>query len=942
MQHTQHHQDAAQLIDLEMRPDNSQADQSSSSSASLQIGSTASATSPLPQNQIVADVEMEQVFSNDGDTSASSSLPSLTKSVASVPSIASVAIGDSLLASQNSTDAAALLVDTPLYYAKVLPIIQSSGFGKSKLCVHLSTTQPGMLVCMRPTPPVPVSFPPQDASVYNYFSDCYEKHLSTSEKAKTLNMSASNLVHATVSSFLAAYCYELHYTLGQLLRISGCFPHHDTLHHASSAGGGDASSRHAPQSCWNTVVFSLATSLHSKPDFLADLELDPPHELCPLSRLGGYGLLGLHSTRLSPNPAQTLPPQDQDFVRDLLSQRARANLLERICKRAAEYLEQYKPDKRKDGYKSPLAKHLTPALTQLEALMPDGSPDSGIFFLALDECDTFQRMLPHIRRVWNAAQPKRTWLLLIDTNSRIAPMVGREAREASKRTQKKLAKLVQPFVDMPLDINFIPEARKELHDRILDKKCTLRDLNRLLPKLGRPLWNDAIYSDANHIIDPESVFLKLVEPDTWKWPVRDNSNRNIDSETDFANIMALLGQRCPLEHSSEAYKTQWNQFVRHQVSHYLRFLCYYHQDTDVLDTRTPSEPALSLAATWSFRHEPALTAHKWSVAVRAIALAQNKIGLNVGPQGEEGVRVLCCIAADLAASVRYRRSLLVAPKPTYIALMGVITLHDWLECLIGSSDRTSDTLDPKFRDWSRRQWLNFKHVADLEHQIRGDVSMPIDVPGEFWMRHAAIRGVSNQCGWDLLLPLYECDEPPVGELVFSMHKLSYVALQVKNCANKPAPPNVIGQLLPDLSEVSQSLVSLEMFLDLRSKADATLSWSTFKHPNNGFHQVHRVSVFGFGTSTFPLLTQLDTEARDKIPLLFGLASFVTNDFEMDRTELSRSCEQEPLLSYLRSAQTVKEGKLNQTTSIPDTQQLLSRVPRQHHRKRRPTEKKAAS
>ncbi|CDR87602.1 uncharacterized protein SPSC_03450 [Sporisorium scitamineum] len=928
-------QDAARLMHVEMRQDNSQTDTSSSASASVQFGATATAPAPAPQDQtVVADQEMQQLSSDvDGDTSASSSsLASLTRSVVSVASGA--ALGDGRLqsppagsaASQDSVEAAASLVDTELYYAKVLPIIQSSGFGKSKLCVHLSTAQPGMLVCMRPEPRVPVSFPPQDASVYKYFSSCYEQHLSDPEKAKALTITQSNLVHTIVSSFLAAYCYELHYTLSQLMHISGCFPHFDPLHHA-------------PQSCWNTVVFSLATSLHSKPDFLADLKLDPPYDLCPLSRLASYGLLGLHSTPLSPQSAQTLPPQDQGFIRELLSQRARADLLERICKRAALYLEQYKPNKHKDGYKTPLAQHLTPALAQLEALMPHGSPESGIFFLALDECNTFQRMLPHIRRVWNAARPKRTWLLLIDTNSRVAPMVGAEAREASKRTMKKLARLVHPFVDMPLDVNFVPEKRKKLHDDILKNKCTLLDLNRLLPLLGRPLWNDAIYSDRNHIIEPESVFMKLVEPDTWKWPAPDDSNHNSDSKTDFANIMALLSQRSPLEHSTETHKSQWNKFVRRQVSQHLRFLCNHHQDTDVLDTHIPSEPALSLAVTWSFRHEPELTAHKWSLAVSAIASAQDKIGLNVGLQGEEGVRVLCHMAADLAASARHR-SLLVASKPHYIALMGVVTLHDWLECLIGSFDRTSDTFDSKFRDWSRRQWLNFKHVADLEHQIKGEVSMPIDVLGEFWMRHAAIRGVSNQCGWDLLLPIYESDEPPVGKQVFSMHKLSYVALQVKNCASKPSPPQVIGPSLPDLLENSQSRVSLEMFLDLRSKADATLSWSTFKHTHSGFHQVHRVSVFGSSTRTFPLLAQLNTKARDKIPLLFGLASMFTDDFEIDMTEFSRSCEQAPLLSYLRSAQIVKEGKLNQTTSIPSTDEIL--LTRNPGRRLRSTGKTSAS
>ena len=37
------------------------------------------------------------------------------------------------------------------YYSKVLPILQSSGFGKTRMCVQLSTISPGMLVCLRDT-----------------------------------------------------------------------------------------------------------------------------------------------------------------------------------------------------------------------------------------------------------------------------------------------------------------------------------------------------------------------------------------------------------------------------------------------------------------------------------------------------------------------------------------------------------------------------------------------------------------------------------------------------------------------------------------------------------------------------------------------------------------------------------------------------------------------
>lgn len=49
------------------------------------------------------------------------------------------------------------------YHAHVVPILQSTGFGKPKLCVHLSAQQAGLLACVhqhRPFQPQP--FPSQD------------------------------------------------------------------------------------------------------------------------------------------------------------------------------------------------------------------------------------------------------------------------------------------------------------------------------------------------------------------------------------------------------------------------------------------------------------------------------------------------------------------------------------------------------------------------------------------------------------------------------------------------------------------------------------------------------------------------------------------------------------------------------------------------------------
>ncbi len=57
-------------------------------------------------------------------------------------------------------------------YAKTLPILQSSGTGKTKLAVQLSAHQAGLLICTRnQNNSLPTSFPPFDESVHTYFQE---------------------------------------------------------------------------------------------------------------------------------------------------------------------------------------------------------------------------------------------------------------------------------------------------------------------------------------------------------------------------------------------------------------------------------------------------------------------------------------------------------------------------------------------------------------------------------------------------------------------------------------------------------------------------------------------------------------------------------------------------------------------------------------------------
>ena len=822
--------------------------------------------------------------------------------------------------------------DTDYIYARVLPIIQSSGFGKSKLCVHLSCVQPGMLVCMRPlSAGIPDSFPPQDEAVFEYFRDYHESNFKLDPSK--LSENDVRLMHATVTFFLAAYCSELYRMLSHLKEISGCFPKSSSMARTgdphtpprarqATASCSDAHPRaeqHIPAQCWATVVFSLASSLHKKEDFLSELVLDRP-TTCPHSKLEDY-LSEPESCAQTPDKAlssgtgklksaETLDLSDpRTTISQLKQAKARTQLLKRICDTAKANLDAYKTQIPYEGEKECVRQSLLPVVQRMNQLVPDLEA-KPCFFLALDECNGFSKLLPCIRRVWKIARPTRFWILLLDTNSRIAPMIGPEADLASRRTAEHESRLAQPFVDMPLDVNLTGPKQAEVARGILHKRMSMRALNDLIPLFGRPLWNDLLYKDDDTIINAGAIVNKLVLPDTWTWPSHIN-NKDLDDTMSpvFQNIMALASQRIPLEQCLFPPEQPWQRFVRDQVSQHLRYMTDYFPATNVVATHVPSEPALSIAATWAFRSQPEEIEAKWSMVVRAMASAHSSMKLNVGMEGEEGVRLLCCLACDVASrQIKKNMGRIDETGRPYVDMMGVINLSDWFDSLFGS-----DIGSNSFRTWCRGQWLNFTHVADLAHQVEAAPSNLPQILGEFWLRHAAVRGVSNQTGWDLLIPVYASKTLPVLKTdIFDMQNLSYVAVQVKNWIKRPPLPNIIGPKLTPAPGRKAS--SVDIFLDLQGKP-SRVDVKPSPHPGHAMHERYVIQASGLHADTFPVLSKLDGEALAKLPVVFGLPLEKAPSFRTDLIEYVRR-EPDGPPEFINAALMVKARKLNASMCIP--------------------------
>nr|CDI55159.1 conserved uncharacterized protein (N-terminal fragment) [Melanopsichium pennsylvanicum 4] len=126
-----------------------------------------------------------------------------------------------------SEEASTRYVRSRKFHCKVLPILQSSGFGKTRMCVQLGTIRPGMLVCLRDasarTQQHEQSFLPQDAVVFNYFERMRQILGNITFPATSEQHMRFNKAHLGILAWLSIYCSTLAYYLSIFKQQAGCF-----------------------------------------------------------------------------------------------------------------------------------------------------------------------------------------------------------------------------------------------------------------------------------------------------------------------------------------------------------------------------------------------------------------------------------------------------------------------------------------------------------------------------------------------------------------------------------------------------------------------------------------------------------------------------------------------------------------------------------------------
>ncbi|KAJ1603661.1 hypothetical protein NDA14_002504 [Ustilago hordei] len=845
------------------------------------------------------------------------------------------------------------------YYIKVLPILQSSGFGKTRMCVQLSTISPGMLICLRHKTQADdkqhqESFPPQDSLVFEYFQRCRDRIFNAEFPTTPEDHERFNQAHLAVLAWLAIYCKTIAFYLEQLKRNA-----HDCF-------GTPRRCDSDPRLCWQTIVYQLAVAIHSPSSGFLPNKLFEQPQTCPR-----IPLVQDLSDSLSSNDATTTStPTEQPTNRtkaELYAQmqtppqlfgtrRLRSVMLEYICKSATE-LDQEMCIQLAACLKEPellvtaIEEYLKPHLDRLEQSAPDKTAQS-FSFIALDECGSMPDLLQIIRRVWFHALPMSTWILLIDADPCLVPLAEDTSHKSSRRTSSgSRHRVTQPFSFMPLDVNFSEQQRQNLFADV--PTLTLRKLNQLLPTLGRPLWYNKLYHSEQGVIYPRAIIDKLLYPAGWQWNFRPFWMHH---DAINQNLLALVSQRIYLEVSSRSAPKSWYGFIQNQIGQHLRFIGRIYSASDSIITNTPSEPPLSAAAAWFFRGEPKDTHLKWGKVIEALVHANEPVGFNLGTKGEHGVAVLCTMAIDVAASQLYSDVLKQSLSPSantssiYAAVFGLVPVRRWLRWLIGgrihhaafsfppptthvgsgedgghvgdameedsvassSADLESESMSPNSAfaaagtmdetsalwRWAGRAWLNFKHIVPSEDQVNAQKVLDAEELVQLWFRQAAAQCITNQSGWDFLIPVYESNtnEAPSDAEMFDKAKLSYIAIQVKNCIKRPSKAVRDGEVGPRLAMAEgKQKECLELFFDLKGHHDHQQGhmYSQRRHPqpktdtpltqaDQRARQLlrHHLYIAGQDSATFPQLNWLLSPAKEQVALLFGGADSVeTVDFD---------------------------------------------------------------
>jgi hypothetical protein len=188
----------------------------------------------------------------------------------------------------------------------------------------------------------------------------------------------------------------------------------------------------------------------------------------------------------------------------------------------------------------------------------------------------------------------------------------------------------------------------------------------------------------------------------------------------------------------------------------------------------------------------------------------------------------------------------------------VVRVDVWLEKLFGRNIPLSKSAVT----WTKTCWLNFTHFARVGTKFTPEKPVPLSVLAQAWTRGVALLGVPNQQDTDaIFVGLYSEKRPQLTDVV-KLENIRPLLLQIKNVLLQSPPKE--DKLASQDACLPPGTSSLSIYVSTDARVSKFEAKTLQREPSK-----HAIYIGGSGSERFPLINELDKEARELLPDILG-------------------------------------------------------------------------
>ncbi|KAG6839001.1 hypothetical protein C0991_006661, partial [Blastosporella zonata] len=393
------------------------------------------------------------------------------------------------------------------------------------------------------------------------------------------------------------------------------------------------------------------------------------------------------------------------------------------------------------------------------------------FIIAIDDCVELNLgrismepqediSLPALHRMVKAGEEDNIWYIYMDTNSGVQYTLPRRGERASSSRLRDAFSPLPPFPYFAFDV-MAGNAQKPSTPHGALNLAYLKHFGRpvsvFILHTSRVLTKEIVQYWST--LRAEDVLpaakLKLIGTESFN-----------HGKTE--QVFAILSSRLLLE---LGITDAANRLAMTAVSGHMRILTGVTSAEEIMNTCSPSEPMLAIAAASLLVASP--SSYKAAINLLVKELILKGLVLECGRQGELLARILLMMARDFAIlpdSETEARSFVSANHVT------TVTLDKFLTTLLGNElglkqQSPAKTTRDGLLEWAKNHKLNFTHFLQVNDNIH-------ELTPEFleycWNRGIALTCAYNQPLFDILIVTYHGDLTQIERSKFGL-----LVIQVK-------------------------------------------------------------------------------------------------------------------------------------------------------------------